>query len=387
MTLIVHFTQDFRRGKTQLGGFARIFNETSDGANDHIVYTLHLGSSHDETFKIEHLDVISLGVPVDELRWWNRWLWARRLGRRIAQDLQERGLSADVLFGHSQLFNYDVLCETKRRVVPKPPLLWEANVVWGINVPHGLRGGVSARSKKHKQRKVFKRSDAIVAQTEASRMYITSRFEVPLDKVRVVTNGVSPQFEARSAARPVVREPREVLCVGLFDDMNGAPFLLDVLRDDDFHRLRFTFIGDGVRRPLVEKAAADGICQFVPGVPYSEMPGRFAAAHFLVVPRLAGLEADLFIPTKVIEAMAVGLVVLGSDVGGIDEVITDGVDGFLFEAGDRDELRSALYRLQSLPPSRYAAVSAAAVATAMSRFPWSEQHRRLDAAYRELVNK
>lgn len=51
------------------------------------------------------------------------------------------------------------------------------------------------------------------------------------------------------------------------------------------------------------------------------------------------------LPMSVLEAMAAGLAVVTTRVGGIPELITDGEDGLLVEAGDRDAIADALIRL------------------------------------------
>jgi glycosyltransferase involved in cell wall biosynthesis len=168
--------------------------------------------------------------------------------------------------------------------------------------------------------------------------------------------------------------------------MNGAPFLVEAIREHSYPNLHFTFIGDGVRRPVIEAAAADGLCQFIDGVPYAEMPMHLNQAQFLVLPRLPTIEADLFIPTKLLEAMGAGLVVLGSDVGGIAEVITDGVDGLLFRAGDVGALHQGLAKLGRLSPIEYSSLSEAARAKVCKKYKWRQQHGALANLYDDLVN-
>jgi glycosyltransferase involved in cell wall biosynthesis len=62
---------------------------------------------------------------------------------------------------------------------------------------------------------------------------------------------------------------------------------------------------------------------------------------FAVVPSL-WLETG---PLTVLEAFAAGLPVIGSRLGGIAELVRDGVDGLLFEPGNAEELATILQRL------------------------------------------
>jgi glycosyltransferase involved in cell wall biosynthesis len=52
-------------------------------------------------------------------------------------------------------------------------------------------------------------------------------------------------------------------------------------------------------------------------------------------------------PNVVLEAMAEGRAVIGSDIGGIPEMVVDGVTGSLVPPGDRDSLAHSMARLLS----------------------------------------
>ena len=62
----------------------------------------------------------------------------------------------------------------------------------------------------------------------------------------------------------------------------------------------------------------------------------------LVYPRLRRRITEMVTPIKPLEAMSMGKVVVASDVGGLKELVTDGVTGLLFPAGGRARPGSTL---------------------------------------------
>jgi glycosyltransferase involved in cell wall biosynthesis len=80
-----------------------------------------------------------------------------------------------------------------------------------------------------------------------------------------------------------------------------------------------------------------------------------------------------------IEALACGLPVVASAIGGIPEIVDDGRTGFLVPAGDGDALAGAIRRLLDDPEAR-AAMGRAARATALERY----SHHALIPEYLEM---
>jgi glycosyltransferase involved in cell wall biosynthesis len=379
---IAHFSQDFARGKSQLGGFSRIFNICGD-ANEHIVFTIATGITALDEFTTGPVRVVAVPVPVIPRGRVDQVRLRRRVADAIVEYLQRRRIAVDLFFGHSQLWNFFVLQRVRGRYSPDIPLLWEANALWGTVESQSVRHFLANQLNLQVQRYVFQHADAVICQTESARRLIVERFGVEASRCTVITNAVAAGEPARSR-RPSTR-PYRMLCLGLFDEMNGIPFLVDAWKRSPEPGLQLTFIGDGKFRPEVEQVCSDGRCEYAGSLPYAAMQARFAEFDLVVIPRLPRPEAHLFIPTKLLEAMHHGVVPICSDVRAMQDVIQDGENGFLFRAADEHSLRAVLHRAAGLDPNELANLAAAAQRTVRESYDWNVNHRRLAAVYSKLV--
>lgn len=89
------------------------------------------------------------------------------------------------------------------------------------------------------------------------------------------------------------------------------------------------------------------------------------------------------LPVAIMEALALGLPVVSTAVGGIPEAITDGVDGLLVPARDPEALAAAITRVATDPA--LCARLAAGAATAGDRYDIRTTAARLEEIYREVV--
>lgn len=85
-------------------------------------------------------------------------------------------------------------------------------------------------------------------------------------------------------------------------------------------------------------------------------------------------------PNVLLEAMICGRVVVGSRAGGIPDVITDGHDGFLFDAGDSVGAAEVLSRVLSFSPEALSRIGAQAYKTASTQFTAAHEADILESA-------
>ena len=90
-------------------------------------------------------------------------------------------------------------------------------------------------------------------------------------------------------------------------------------------------------------------------------------------------------PMSIIEAFAGGKPVIGSDVGGISEMIDEGEDGFKFEMGSEKVLAEKMEQVQRLSPSQLLEMGQNAINKVKTRYSKSNYREKTLALYDELM--
>jgi N-acetyl-alpha-D-glucosaminyl L-malate synthase BshA len=146
-------------------------------------------------------------------------------------------------------------------------------------------------------------------------------------------------------------------------------------------RARFILVGDGPVRAAIEQRAADyGLADEV----------AFAGEEQDLVPWLSA--ADLFLLPSAqesfglaaLEAMACGVPVVASRVGGLPEIIEDGVTGFLCPPDAVDAMADRSVEILT-DAARHAALSRAAVEDVRSRYCTDRIVPLYEDAYRAVL--
>ncbi len=90
-------------------------------------------------------------------------------------------------------------------------------------------------------------------------------------------------------------------------------------------------------------------------------------------------------PLTIVEAYSVGKPVIGSNIGGIPELIIEGRTGFLFEMGDSGGLEEKIRIAVEMSESQYLEMSEAAYRFACDKFSEKDHYRDLLKIYRDVV--
>jgi len=150
---------------------------------------------------------------------------------------------------------------------------------------------------------------------------------------------------------------------------------------DDHPEVVLVVVGEGDLRDELEAYTAElGLTDQVVFTGFIDDP-RAALAGFDLF-ALSSLHEGL--PTVVIEAMASGVPVVATDVGGTGEIVTDGDDGILVPAGDPDALAGAISELVH-DVERRKEMGRRASESVRRRFDIARRVHEMEAAYDELL--
>ena len=279
-----------------------------------------------------------------------RELALMRASERRLEELVTR-VRPNLIQAHSPVLNAIPALRVGRR--HRLPVVYEVRAFWeDAAVDHGTASewGIRYRLSRAVETYALKRVDAVTCICEGLRREIVSR-GIPPERVTVIPNAVDIEsFRAPAHADVALRkslglEGAVVLgFLGSFYAYEGLGLLLDALpgilaREP---RVRVLLVGGGPQDAALKKQAQHlGVADkaiFVGRVPHADVNRYYGLVDLLVYPRLAMRLTDLVTPLKPLEAMAQGRPLVASDVGGHRELIRDGVNGFLFEAGSATAL-------------------------------------------------
>jgi glycosyltransferase involved in cell wall biosynthesis len=213
-----------------------------------------------------------------------------------------------------------------------PRLLAEFGGHYRISNPSTLKGKLAARG----NRLFFSRCHALIPWSRWAAASMISDYGADPTRVHVIPPGVDiRRWSPGATITPAARNRVQILFVGGDFERKGGPILLELYRKH---------LKDSCDLHLVTRApidAASGIKVYRDFGPDDDrLLALYRSCDLLVVPTLA----DCF-SMAAVEAMACGLPVVTSAVGGIPEIVQEGESGSLVAPGDRRELLQALQAL------------------------------------------
>lgn len=328
-----------------------------------------------------------------------RWPVLCQLARVVA--LRRRLLTVarreqpHILHAHSPALNGIAALGVGRAL--RIPVVYEVRAFWeDAAADHGTStaGGARYRLTRMLETYVMRRSHAVTTLCAGLRDDIVARGIAP-QRVTVIPNAVeavpdgaaSTPDQQRLLAQELGLTGRLVIgFIGSFYAYEGLELLLRTLPAmlSQVPSLHLLLVGGGPQQEqLRAQASALGLAQritFAGRVPHGQIDRYYRLLDIVVYPRLPMRLTELVTPLKPLEAMARGLVVVASDVGGHRELLEHGVTGVLFRAGDADDLVATLVQLLR-QPERWPALRLQARAQAERERSWAASVARYGAVY------
>jgi glycosyltransferase involved in cell wall biosynthesis len=279
----------------------------------------------------------------------------------FTREVLRAGRRADLLFVN----DYGLPAALANLVLRRPMVMKiVGDFAWEYSMRHGLvpadepierfqaaRYGLKVEALRRIQATYARRADLIVTPSGYLRRIVIG-WGVPANRLRIVENAVADPtggigMDAVQARRQLGLPPRGdvVLAVARLTTWKGIDTLIAALPALRERRPGATLVvvGDGPDRARLEsiaERAGEGAVSFAGEVPRASVALHLRAASVLAL--CSGYEG---LSHVLLEAMAAGVPVVASAVGGNLELIRDGENGLLVPFGDVEATRAALARL------------------------------------------
>ncbi|MBA3382638.1 MAG: glycosyltransferase, partial [Actinobacteria bacterium] len=244
---------------------------------------------------------------------------------------------------------------------------------------------------RHVERTLARACDVLVAVSPEVRDELVELGVAPREKFVVIRLGIPLEERlgdptADADYRRLYGIPRDAFVVGWVGRMTGVKDtsavveIVRAVRELGVNAV-LCMVGDGPDRERLERLAHElGIARHCYFVGYqSDVAGYYRLFDVFLLPSV-----NEGTPVSAIESLASGTPVVANRVGGVPDVVRDGMDGFLVEAGDTDAAAASLAKLAADPELR-ARLGASGRARVLGRYSVERLVDDVDRLYRSLL--
>ena len=274
------------------------------------------------------------------------------LKKKINQVVEKE--KVDLIHAHSpSLCGYPAALVAQKKNIP---FIYEMRALWedaAVDQNKFKRNSFRYKVSRGVENEVLNKSNMVTTIAHHLKDEIVS-WGITQNKVRIVPNGVDTKiFKPRQKNIALLKQYglENKVCVGFlgsFFRFEGLELLIKAIPHiiNKENSVKFLFVGDGERmnevQSLVRENKLEDLVILTGRIPHEQVIDYYSVMDVLVYPRIRERITELVTPLKTLEAMAMEKTVLGSDVGGIKEIIEDNKNGLLFKAGDINDLTDKL---------------------------------------------
>ena len=248
-----------------------------------------------------------------------------------------------------------------------------------------------------REKALWSAADRLAAVSTSVKSDLIGRYGISEEKIRLVYNGVdaelfSPVEHPDFPEKPAVEGKKVVLYVGHFGLRKGIPFLIRAMKTvtSEVPDSMLVCVGGvpswlpkgdywSYLNRMIEQNDLKGKVLLLDRVPNERLPNYYSMSSVFVLPSY--YEA---FPKVLIEAMACERPAISSRMGGTQDSIEDGVNGFLVNYADPEDIARAIITvLQDEALGRRMGIIGRQRVT--RDFTWKAVARRFDSIYDEVV--
>jgi|GEM_PF-2796785 glycosyltransferase involved in cell wall biosynthesis len=238
------------------------------------------------------------------------------------------------------------------------------------------------RKKRRKIRFALRQADGIIVASQ----YLEQKIRpfAPQARIATICGGFDPdRFRPSATSSPEIssRSMARLLCIANFYPVKGIDRLIraaHILHKENrsFH---LTIIGDGPEKikceKLIKSLGLREIIRLEGGKPHPQIPAYLAGADFLVIPSL-----EEGIPIVMLEALAMGVPVIGTPVGKMPELLASGEYGILAGSSNPEDLAAAIATALQKKFDR------AKIAAFARQFSWDHVTIKVESFYKNILS-
>jgi len=194
--------------------------------------------------------------------------------------------------------------------------------------------------------KLIDTAGAIITETDYAARFLCERFPHRADRVHRIYNGLDLSEFGRA---DFCSTPPLIIAVGRLIPKKGFGDLIRTcaLLNERGKSFRCEIMGEGPLdnelRQQIDKLHLQNNVALTGAQPQTQLRRRLAAANIFVLPSVIDPDGGMDnLPTVIMEAMATGLPVVSTNVGGIPEMVIENETGFLVQPGDTAGMADAI---------------------------------------------
>ena len=214
---------------------------------------------------------------------------------------------------------------------------------------------------------------------------------IPKEKIEVIKNAVNVTLINNLKANNKKTNSSNRInfgYIGTLTPHEGIDFLIDAFKDVNsiYPEAKLLIYGSGIESKSIKKLASEvkGV-EFYGSVNPNEIYQAFSLIDVIVNPRYKNKLTDSVTPLKPLEAMAYEKLVIGSDVGGIKELITHNENGFLFKAGDKKSLVATMINVIKLDFRRQEIFKSKGLSYVINEKSWLTNANKYQNIYNSMI--